>query len=64
MSGCRAVGVLELGSGTWAQRLLGLVPAHWWVGLVPAHWWVELGPVVSDWTIAFALVCGIGSWTL
>ena len=55
MSGCRAVGGLELGSGTWAQRLLGLVPAHWWV---------ELGPVVSDWTIAFALVCGIGSWTL
>ena len=55
MSGCMAVGVLELGSGTWAQRLLGLVPAHWWV---------ELGPVVSDWTIAFALVCEIGSWTL
>lgn len=51
-------------AGYRAVLILGLVPAHWWVGLVPAHWWVELGPVVSDWTIAFALVCGIGSWTL
>ena len=52
LHGC---GALDAGSGARAHRLLALVPAHCWVGLAP---------VLSDWTIAFALVCGIGSWTL
>lgn len=48
--------------GAGAQRILGLLPDHWWVklgpgvsgcralgflGLVPVHWSVELGPGLS-----------------
>ena len=56
MADCRSVVVWELASFLWwagpgNQRILGLVPTHWWVmlgpGLVLTYWWVEPGLGIS-----------------